>query len=183
MRRIKLLSVALLGVVLFGGCSSKEHYLEQACKQQIIKISSLESQVINLGLPNGLRDDEGIIIAYNVNKEPAFSSARDNGRLNLWNQSSILANKYWENNGKEYYPVINVSDISIPAGDDDGLVISLFDGEGNVYAKECNKTQGIFGFQGKSQFAAGLGIRLENTNSFAAINVAVEAVFIKCKYE
>lgn len=183
MKSIKFLSVALLGAVLFGSCSSKEYYLEQAYSQQTIKIASIESQVINLNAGNGLRDNEGVIIAYNVNKVPAFSAARSNGKLHLWGQVNKLANSEWEETGKSYYPIFESSGISIPEGDDDGLVISLIDSEGTVYAKESNKTQGVFQYYGETKYMEVLGLRLENTNSFTAINVAVEAVLIKCKYD
>ena len=182
MKSIKLLSVALLGAVLFGSCSSKEYYLEPAYSQQTIKIASSETKVAYLSVGNGLTEDDGILIAYNVNKAPAFSTARNNGNLNLFDKAYTMANEYWKSMGKSYFPTLT-DDISIPEGDDDGLVISLIDNQGTVYAKENNKTQGVFEYHGETKFMEGLGIRLENTNSFAAINVAVEAVLIKCKYE
>ncbi|MBO7477199.1 MAG: hypothetical protein J6U04_04615 [Salinivirgaceae bacterium] len=180
-RKVIFSLVCLCGAILFGSCSSKEYYLEHTYAQQVIKIPSSGFQTVNLNVGEGLKEDEGIMISYNVNKDPAFSTAKSNGDLNLWAQTKKLAEEEWNAMGKEYYPVIKASSISVPSGDDNGLVISLIDGEGKVYAKESNKTQGVFSYYGETKFLAGLGLRLENTNSFAAINVAVEVVAIKYK--
>ena len=90
MRSLKLLSVALFGIVLLSSCSSTEYRVNQSFQQQVVRIASLESQNIKIHISKNSSSIERIYVAYNVNKEPAFSNARSNGHLNLWAQLSIM---------------------------------------------------------------------------------------------
>ena len=182
LKSLKLLSVALFGIILVGSCSSTEYRVNQSFQQQVVRIASLESQNIKIHISKNSSSIERIYVAYNVNKEPAFSNARSNGHLNLWAQLSIMCDKE-KNRCPSCLPILFSSDISIPEGDDDGLVISLCDYEGNVLVQKINQKQGVFEYNKEDgKYIDDIIINLKNTSSFAPINVAIEVADLQRSY-